>query len=289
MDIQRLAEKCNGCLLCVKDCVSGVWRNIDGIPEIKAPDSCNRCSHCLAVCPREAIIHPHLDHRSIRRSNVKLLDPEVYQEILITRRSIRNYSDRPVSKETLERIIDACRYSPTASNSQNVAYIIIQDKALIQTVSNHIFGFAKNIFHITQTSLGAAFMRAFEATSLVKTIKRYTDSMHYYTEQVRSGRDLIFHNAPVLILLHGPKGSSFASDNCNIAAANIMNYAHSIGLGTCMIGFLILALKHSKKIRKHFYLPKNRRVYAALVLGYPAFRHMFTVSRTSPNIKWIGF
>ncbi|MCX5880624.1 MAG: nitroreductase family protein, partial [Deltaproteobacteria bacterium] len=77
------------------------------------------------------------------------------------------------------------------------------------------------------------------------------------------------------------------NENCNIAAANIMNFAHSSGLGTCYIGFLTLALKFSSALRNKARIPKDQKVCAALILGYPAYGHTFSASRKQPAIQWI--
>jgi nitroreductase len=98
----------------------------------------------------------------------------------------------------------------------------------------------------------------------------------------------ILHNAPVLLVLHGPAISFFASDNCNIAAANICNYAHSMGLGTCFIGFVTLASRFNKKLCKLMELPKGRRIYSSLVIGHPKYSHAYTVSRSFPDIQWVS-
>ena len=111
--------------------------------------------------------------------------------------------------------------------------------------------------------------------------------MDYYIQEADKGRDYILHNAPVLILVHRPRKENFINENCNIAAANIMNFAHSSGLGTCYIGFLTLAMKFSAEIRNKARIPKNQKVYAALILGYPAYRHPYTASRKQPAIQWI--
>ena len=111
--------------------------------------------------------------------------------------------------------------------------------------------------------------------------------MDFFIEQANAGRDLILHHGPVLILIHGPRRTGFSCDNCNIAAANLTNYAHASGLGTCYIGFLTLYLRFDKSLRKKLDIPEDRHVYASLIMGYPAYRHRNTVSRKKAAIHWI--
>jgi len=283
MRIERREEKCIECMLCVRDCVMGVWRNIDGKPQVVDIDLCNRCSHCIAVCPCDAIIHDGLKKEEITPINRKNLNPEAYRDIITSRRSIRQFKNKPVPREIIEQVLDTARYAPTASNSQDVGYIVIMDKRLIEKTAAGIFDLASNLFNKTKDGIGWVLA---ELTGLSKN--RYLRVMHYVQNQhAQNSRDFILHDAPVLILIHAPKRKPFACDDCNIAATTIINYAHTLGLGTCFMGLLILVLKWRKKIRKEFRVPEGRRVYAALVMGYPAYRFTNTVSRKKPDVDWV--
>lgn len=288
MEIQRIADKCTGCMLCVQECVSGVWREVDGQPQPVSPELCNACGHCLAVCPAGAIRHSLLDETRIRRINRKLLDPKVYAEIVASRRSIRRYKDEPVAPETIEAIIDLARYSPTASNSQNVAYTVVTDRQVLDRVSTHIFGFGVRLSKWAGSAPGKMLLTIFKRSNAVRTLNRYLRAMDYYQIQSKAGRDYILHNAPVMILISTPKGAAFGPDNCNIAGTNIINYAHASGLGACYIGFLVLMLKRSRKLRRLLQIPDNRRVHVSLVLGCPAYAHSHTAFRKSPDVQWLN-
>jgi nitroreductase len=270
-------------MLCVRECVSGIWRNVNGVPTPVETELCNRCSHCIAVCPKNAIVHEGLDAAQLLPVKKMKLDPDVYRDIVLSRRSIRQYKDRAVPRELIRQVLDLARYSPTASNDQNVGFIAVTDRALMQEIAGGIFGFADRLAGRLETAPGRLFMKA---TGLAKN--RYIRRMDYAREMVAGGRDIILHNAPVLILVHGPAKGGFVCDNCSIAATNIINYAHALGLGTCYIGFMTLALRFSKKLRKKLGVREGRKVYASLVMGYPAYSHPSTVSRKKTDVTWIA-
>jgi nitroreductase/NAD-dependent dihydropyrimidine dehydrogenase PreA subunit len=282
MQIKRIDDICSNCKLCVRECVAGVWRIVEGKPEPTDPDLCNRCSHCVAVCPMDAILHSGLDAGQVMKVNKKSLQPQIYRDIVLSRRSIRQYEDMPVPRAMIEQIIDLARHSPTASNDQNVGYIVVTEQELIRQTAGSIFGFADRLYGKLQSWPGKLFMRA---TGLSNN--RYVRRMDYARELAAGGRDIILHNAPVLLLVHGPAKGPFVCDNCSIAAANIINYAHALGLGTCFIGFMTLALRFSKSLRGKMNVPKNRKVYASLVMGYPAYVHASTASRKKGDVTWI--
>ena len=273
---------------CVEDCASGVWRVVDKIPTVVAPESCNRCSHCLSVCPKKAIENDYLKNAQVRLVDKKHIDPDGYREIALSRRSVRRYKKKPVDPEIITGIIDLARYSPTASNSQHVAYTVISDPTKLHQISDTVFAVARRFYDWSMTRSGKLIMKGLKHSAAIDlALQKYIEPMEYYIELKESGRDLILHNAPALILLHGPAASFFASDNCHIAATNIINYAHSLNLGTCFIGFVTLLSRFNKNLRGLVELPKGQKLYASLVIGHPAFPHPHTASRKKPPIKWI--
>ena len=283
MNIKRIDDRCSNCGLCVRDCVSGVWRIVNGKPEPVAPDLCNRCSHCIAVCPRDAILHDGLDAAQADRAKRADLKPDAYRDIILSRRSIRQFRDKAVPRAVIERIIDLARYAPTASNDQDVGYIVITDKKTIEKAAGNLFGFLGRLYEKTQKGIGK-----FIVTRTGLSENRYLKVMEYARQQnAETGRDFMLYNAPVLMLLHTPKKNRFGTDNSAIAATTIINYAHALGLGTCFIGLMTLALRFSKKMRRHFGVPDGRRVDTCLVMGYPAYYHARTVSRKKANIRWV--
>ena len=58
---------------------------------------------------------------------------DVY-EAAINRRSIRCFKDMPVSRQILERCVNAARLAPSAANLQPLEYIIIDDEQLLAQV-----------------------------------------------------------------------------------------------------------------------------------------------------------
>ncbi len=57
------------------------------------------------------------------------------KEIIERRESVRSYEDRPVSKEKLERVLEAARLAPSASNRQPCKFIVVREKQRRQELS----------------------------------------------------------------------------------------------------------------------------------------------------------
>ena len=59
-----------------------------------------------------------------------------YLEAMKGRRSIRKFTEQKVSRETLEKIVEAARFAPTWKNSQTARYVAVEDRALIDRIAD---------------------------------------------------------------------------------------------------------------------------------------------------------
>ena len=59
---------------------------------------------------------------------------EAYKNLL-TRRSVRAYTDQPVPKETVEAIVEAGRYAPSGMGRQPCVFVVVRDKETVQRLS----------------------------------------------------------------------------------------------------------------------------------------------------------
>lgn len=50
-----------------------------------------------------------------------------FYDVVAGRYSVRSYSDRPVERQKLERILDAARLAPSAKNMQECRYVVVTD------------------------------------------------------------------------------------------------------------------------------------------------------------------
>jgi nitroreductase/NAD-dependent dihydropyrimidine dehydrogenase PreA subunit len=281
-------KKCNKCGLCVSDCISGCLLLKDGRPEALNPGWCSQCSHCVAICPKNAVEHSGLKGMPARETAKEKYNPEMYRNIVTARRSIRRFKDKDIPEKIIEDILQLAAYSPTASNSRDVGYTVFTDKDIIRQIGQDIYKKFEKMMRFLKRPPASVFVALLNLLAPKKSISSYLDRQEFFTEWFRNGRDLITHGAPVLIIIHGPKKSRFARENSAIAACNITNYAHALGLGTCYIGLINVALDLNRKLRLKLNVPKGRKCYIALVMGYPAHRYQHTAIRPDPVINWIG-
>ncbi len=62
-----------------------------------------------------------------------------FSELIKVRQSVRNYSDKTVEKEKIEKCLEAARLAPSASNSQPWKYIVVDEEELKNKVAKATF------------------------------------------------------------------------------------------------------------------------------------------------------
>ena len=57
-------------------------------------------------------------------------------EAIMTRRSIRKYTDQPVSDELIEKLLEAAMMAPSAGNQQPWQFVVVQDKVTLSKIKD---------------------------------------------------------------------------------------------------------------------------------------------------------
>ena len=58
-------------------------------------------------------------------------------EIILTRRSIRKYTEQPVSDEVLKELLEAAMCAPSAGNRQPWCFVVINDRKILDDIPNY--------------------------------------------------------------------------------------------------------------------------------------------------------
>jgi len=81
------------------------------------------------------------------------IPPESLLTLLKGRRSIRRYRPGPVPDEMVERLLEAGRWAPSASNRQPWAFIVVRDKTILRQVAQHAAYYFIRWAHVAEASL----------------------------------------------------------------------------------------------------------------------------------------
>ncbi|MDF2880615.1 MAG: nitroreductase [Clostridiaceae bacterium] len=157
-------------------------------------------------------------------------------ETIMNRRSIRNYKDEQLSEEETQAILDAGIQAPSANNSQSWHFTVIQNKNLIDFISDK----SKEV------------MRKSDNENIVKV--------------GQSGVN-IFYNAPTVVIVSGKEEVQSSLVDCSAAIENMLIAAESIGVGSVWIGFVRFFFSLREEV-KRLDLPKGYVPYYAVALGH---------------------
>ena len=101
-----------------------------------------------------------------------------------------------------------------------------------------------------------------------------------------SGRDLLFHSAPTVIIVATRPGGSCPFEDALLATQNILLGAHSMGLGTCLIGFAVDAIKNDAGIQRFLTIPAEETVCSVIAIGYPEEKYESLTGRKKAVMRY---
>ena len=271
-------EKCIGCELCVKVCPNETI-SMQGDKAAVTGDRSLQCGHCVAVCPVDAVKVEAIDSQSLTFNNFDIanhwlphgeFDTARLVQLMASRRSCRNYTEQVVDRSALEDLVKIGTTAPSGTNCQHWTFTVLPERAAVIALAERIGSFFKRLNRAAEKTL----MR-----KALKLIGKPTLENYYqdYYQSVKEGllaweqhqRDLLFHGAPALIVVASRPNGSCPMEDAMLASQNILLGAHSMGLGTCLIGFAVEAIQYDPAIKKFLNIPDEETVYAVIALGYP--------------------
>ncbi len=251
-------ELCIGCGLCAEDCV-GKHISIEN-GKAKMEKECIQCGHCVAICPKAAVTIPEYDMADVEEIDSSLvLDPKVVLQAIKSRRSVRKYKEKKISKEDLEILAKAGQYTATAKNTQNCRFVFVQDQ--IEELKQQVWDYIEQQDPVKDPGMKvyASFNRRRKANP---------------------ADDFLFRDAPVVVYI--------ATDNpwdAGMAAQNIEMMAVSMGMGVLYNGFLARITDDNEAVKAWMGIEGNS-IKACMLLGYPERKYVRTAPRERGNVIW---
>ena len=243
---------------CVAVCPTRVLGfNEEKFPEELAGRDCILCGHCVAVCASNALSHSGLPQEAFLPAPKELPTPAVMDSFLMSRRSVREFKDQPIAKETLEALLDVARRAPTAKNSQMLHWIVARDQAKVLDLS-------------AEAMKG---MRAAITPALL--------------DQWESGYDFILRGAPAVIMVCTPADYKWGTEDCAIALTFLELAAEARGLGVCWAGYLTRMAGFHAPLRQKLSVPEGYAVHGGLMIGERKYSYPLIPPRKPLSVQWI--
>lgn len=173
----------------------------------------------LAACSAQA---PHEDAA------------QVADKLIMSRRSIRQYTAQPVSRDTLEQILNCGINAPNGRNRQSYEIRVVDNPELLK--------------------------------AMWEAVRDDNPTMDWKMES-------LFFGAPCVIFLANDTSYDMAQVDCGLLGENIILKAWSMGLGTCCAAHPVRQMKESSvcaPIIEKLGFSQGFNLLYSIAIGYPA-------------------
>jgi nitroreductase/NAD-dependent dihydropyrimidine dehydrogenase PreA subunit len=271
-------DLCIGCGACVAVCPSATLSLQDDKAVVSGPQSLS-CGHCAAVCPVAAIRVRTLENDSLAfksfRQHTDWLAPGEADiarlvQLMRSRRSCRNYTERPVARELLADLVKVGLTAPSGSNCQPWSFTLLPTRAAVSRLGDLIAAFFRRLNRTADRRLLRRGLKLIGRGELDFYYRNYHDAVAEALEDWdRTGRDVLFHGATAAVVVGTRPGAVCPAEDALLATQNMLLGAHAMGLGTCLIGFAVSAFKNDPAIGRQLGIPEDESIHAVIALGYP--------------------
>ncbi len=242
---------CTKCNLCVLDCPANAIKIVGEGAEVVS-SYCIDCGHCVAICPKNVVTISGFEDELIEIDEATRINPDDFLMHMKTRRSVRRFTDEKVSREHIEMLIEAGRYSPTARNLQGVSYVVLQKNIpAYEKIAVNVFVKLKNV------------------------VSKFTDKL----DSLVIDENYLFKNAPLVIVIKANN-----KIDGTIAASSMEIMAHALGLGAFYSGMFSIVANISPKLRKMLKITPKDKVVTTLVIGHPKVKYKRTAPKKRPLV-----
>ena len=199
-------------------------------------------------------------------------------------------------KETVARIIEAGRFAPSAGNCQPWSFVVVQDPELIKEMCGKTEKILKTLIdRVFPTSVeefrNPPRSKKFMTTMFSKLMVGSADQRGAMgAKAVYEHEDHgLFQGAPtVILILKDYRGVGQVDLDVALCIENMVLAAHSLGLGTCLIGLMNLPFMfYPKFVKETLGIKPPFKFLTAMALGYPKGVCDRVAKREPARVKWL--
>ena len=271
-------DLCIGCGECIRVCPKETIELQNEKAVVTGPESI-ACGHCAAACPTGAVTVTDLAPGALALETVANddrwlpygeFDAAQLFRLMRSRRSCRNYLKTPVPMGLLRDLVRIGISAPSGSNCQQWTFTLLPSRDAVLSLGKAVGEFFKKLNRTAEkTWLRSLLALCGQRELQVYHRDYYPDVKEKLHEFETTGKDFLFWHAPAVIIIGMTPGASCPKEDALMAAQNILLGAHSMGLGTCPIGYAVAAMNRDRSIQEKLGMQADETVHAVLTIGYP--------------------
>jgi nitroreductase len=187
---------------------------------------------------------------------------QAVMKVIQDRRSIRQYTEEPVSEEALEMILEAARQAPSGENAQPWRFVIVTDPAT-----------RKKLGTIAGGGSGRRFTAEFVTQKMQERFSSLEDEAKRKAafEKLTSGQVSAFlAEAPLDIVVCGRKDVWDLPYDTSAAIENMLLMVTALGLGACWVIAPCIDIRDEERLKGLLGVPEGLKVVSIIAVGHPA-------------------
>lgn len=196
-----------------------------------------------------------------------------YDEVVLGRRSIRGYLDKPVPRDLIEEVLALAMRSPTSMNTQPWYFHVITGEPLDRIRRGNTENILAGVPDSREFRRGHAFAGVHRERQ-VEVAKQLFGAMGIARDDAAARQDWVLRgfrqfDAPVCVIVTYDRELTDSDDtafDCGAVTTALVNAAWSRGLG-CVINSQ--GIMQSPVVREHAGIPDDQVIMKAVALGWP--------------------
>ena len=187
-------------------------------------------------------------------------------DIIKARHSIRKYTQEQISKDDLEKILEAGNFAPNAGGGQRRMMVAIHNKELAVKV-------------------GKMNMQNFDCTNLAGNFVSKEQPSTIDDPTIKNG----FYDAPTVVCVFCQDNFLFKTADAFCMMENMILQATELGIASCIIsrGYETFNSEEGRKLMKEWEVPEGYICQGFVILGYIDGKQPHSKPRKAGRIKFI--
>ena len=186
-------------------------------------------------------------------------------KVIQERRSIREYTDEPVSDQDLGMILESARLAPSGENAQPWRFVVVKDADT-----------RKKLGALAGGGSGRRFTAEFVTKKMQERFSSLQDEEKKKAafQKLTSGQVSAFlATAPVNIVVCGKKDVWDLPYDTSAAIENMLLMVTALGLGACWVIAPCIDIRDEERIKEIFGVPEGIKIVSIISIGHPTRPH----------------